>query len=446
MSATAIRLAGQGGARREVVLVHRGSRDAYQVAAALAGEGMLDKLFTDLYWPAERSWAKRVERLLGRKATASLRARWNEQLPASLVRQVSLSGLTSFALDKVAGAPFSWRRWATRWTDAHLGRRAGQYAAERNALLLAYSYYAADAFRYAGTPGMLFQVHPHPASVRRILARELAEHPDCAVSLRKEWELSLHPEDFARLVSEPALAAHCLVASSFTRQTLIENGTDPSAITVIPYGVDSRRFRPCTTRGGRLTTGPLRLLFVGTITQRKGIKYLLEALRLLRHQCIEVTVCGRAVDDLLLFKPFAGQVTVRPSVSPADLLAAYQSADLFVFPSVAEGFAQVLLEAMACGLPVLSTTHTAAPDLVQEGVEGFVVEPRRADLLAQRIEWALLHRRELRDMRQAARDRAEQFTLRRFHTGITEAVRGFAERQNEGTMAAGTAAQQAAYV
>ena len=433
----------------KVVVVHRGGRDAYQVSAALAGEGMLEALYTDLYWPGERLWAQRIEQCLGASAAALLRARRNEQLPATLVRQLLASGLTSFALDKLPRVPFSWRQRATRWTDAQLGRCAGRHAAKHNNLLLAYSYYAADAFRYAAAPGLLFQVHPHPASVRRILARERAEHPECATSLDKEWELSLGPAEFARLASEPRLAAHCLAASSFTRQTLIENGTDPSAITVIPYGVDGQRFHPGKIAGGRTTTGPLRLLFVGTIAQRKGISYLLEALRLLRHQQIEVTVCGRPVDDLRLFKPFSDQVTIRASVSSAELLLAYQTADLFVFPSVAEGFAQVLLEALACGLPILSTTHTAAPDLIEEGREGFVVEPRRPDLLAERIEWALLHRRELRDMRAAARARAEHFTNQRFHAGVIAAVHAFAARPENGGEAAAkrtVAKEQAAHV
>jgi glycosyltransferase involved in cell wall biosynthesis len=433
MSAAAT--SGRALAARRVVVVHRGSRDAYQVAAALAGEGMLQALYTDLYWPGERKWARRLKRILGRSSAALLEARHNAELPASLVRQIPVSGIISFALDKIRRAPFSLRQRATRWTDARLGRLAGVHAAKHNALILSYSYYAADAFRYAYEPGLLFQAHPHPATVRRILEQERIDHPECAASLEKEWELSLDPIDFERLVSEPRLAAHCLVASSFTRQTLIENGMEPDRITVIPYGVDGRRFFPGAACGGRLTTGPLRLLFVGTITQRKGIKYLLEALRMVSHQDLEVTVCGRVVDDLALFKPLAGLVKVRPSVSHAELLAAYQTADLFVFPSVAEGFAQVLLEALACGLPILSTTHTAAPDLVEEGKEGFVVPPRRPDLIAERIEWALGHRRELHSMRAAARARAERFTHQRFREGVVAAVHSFAER----SAAAGTA-------
>lgn len=421
-------MSGSLASQKKVVVVHRGARDAYQVAGALSGAGMLDRLVTDLYWPRDRAWARGVEAVSPASVGALLGARHNPQLPSAEVTQTLGSGLTSFALDKTPRVPFAWRRSATRRTDSVLGRTAAELARKNNSLLLAYSYYAFEAFQHYGQPGLLFQLHPHPESMRRILSRELEAHPECAASLKKEWELSLDAGEFEKLTAEPRMAAHCLAASSFTRRTLIENGTAPDAITVIPYGIDGRRFVPLAKRAVPSANAPLRLLFVGTINQRKGIKYLLDALRLLRHRPIEVTVCGRVVDDLSLFQPFASQVQIRPSVSAAELLAAYQAADLFVFPSVAEGFGQVLLESLACGLPILSTTHTAAPDLVEEGREGFVVAPCRPDLIAERIEWAATHRLQLHEMRQAARLRAEQFTWQRFRTSVVDAVGSFQNR------------------
>ncbi len=116
---------------------------------------------------------------------------------------------------------------------------------------------------------------------------------------------------------------------------------------------------------------------------------------------------------------------IRPDVSAQELVTQYQSADLFVFPSVAEGFGQVLLESLSSGLPILSTTHTAAPDLIEHGREGFVVEPRRPDLLAAHIDWALTHRSDLAHMGRQARLRAEEFTWARFRSGIVSAVGSF---------------------
>ncbi|HEX4166827.1 MAG TPA: glycosyltransferase family 4 protein [Bryobacteraceae bacterium] len=409
---------------QKVVVVHRGARDAYQAAAALAQAGLLERLVTDLYWANDPGWQTKLFAALPSSLRALLLQRHHPQIPGKLVSQTPLSGLTSYLLEKRKSLPFSIRRSAIRRTDATLGRTAGTLAARTGSLLLSYSYYGYQAFSSYGRAGILFQLHPHPASVRRILEHELAAHPDCAESLRKEWELSLPPADFDRLVAETKMADRFLVASSFTRKTLIEHGAAPDSIRVVPYGVDLSRFSPGQSSGPH--AGPLRLLFVGTINQRKGIKYLLEALRLLGDAPVELTVCGRVVDSLALFAPFGDRVKIRPSVSLAELQSAYRKADLFVFPSVAEGFAQVLLESLASGLPILSTTHTAAPDLIEHGREGFVVAPRRPDLVASYIEWALAHRTEVHDMRAAARKRAEFFTWERFQAGVVAAVREFA--------------------
>jgi glycosyltransferase involved in cell wall biosynthesis len=338
--------------------------------------------------------------------------------------------LITFLLDKVPGVPLAARRLAARSTDATLGRAAGTYATRQKVGLISYSYYANAAFsRYRG-PGILFQLHPHPLSMRQILTEELNAHPECAASLKQEWELALAEEDFSRLVQETTVSTHVLGASSFTRSTLVEHGRSRSTISVIPYGVDTSRFTPLA--GARLVArGRLNLLFVGRINQRKGIKYLLEALRLLDTTNVHLTICGRVVDDLKLFEPFSSQVTIRPSVSADELVSAYQAADLFVFPSVAEGFGQVLLESLACGLPILSTTHTAAPDLIEHGSQGFIVAPRRPDLLAEHIDWALTHRSELAEMGVRARSRAELFTWERFRSSVVKSIRDAQTKQRE---------------
>lgn len=216
------------------------------------------------------------------------------------------------------------------------------------------------------------------------------------------------------------MAQHWIAASSFTRSTLVEHGVPYGAVAVIPYGVDSSKFKPDPHRCHN--PAKLRLLFVGRINQRKGIRDLVDAIQLVGSDRVELTICGHVVDDLAIFRPFADRIRILPSVSDKMLIAAYQAADLFVFPSLAEGFGQVLLEALASGVPILSTKRTAAPDLIEPGRQGFIVEPGRPEELADRIEWALASRSRLHEMRQEARRVAEQFTWQRFRSRLTAAV------------------------
>jgi len=408
----------------KVVVVHNGARDRYQVALALSKAGLLECLVTDFFWSEETTYGRVLAKRLPKRILAVLRQRSAPGLPKSKVKTCLSAGIGGFLLDKARFVPFNARRWLTRKADAHLGRIAGKTAARSGAELLSYSYYAFNAFHAAGRAGILFQMHPHPETMRSLLQAELEAHPDCAHSLQQEWELNLPSIDFERLAHETKMPRASLAASSFTKRSLLMHGVDPKSVRVVPYGIDLKTFRPNLALK-RDTSKPLRLLFVGRINQRKGIKYLLQALALLPDAPIELTVCGRVLDGLELFEQEARRVTVRPSVSSEELVKAYQDADLFVLPSIGEGFGQVLLEALACGLPVLSTTNTAAPDLIHNDVEGFIVDPRSPEQIAERLAWGLTHRHELLAMRTLARSCAETFPWARFHEGVVRSVREF---------------------
>lgn len=167
-----------------VVVAHRSARDNYETARAMEEAGLLETLVTDLYWPGDRLDRVGLGHLIPDSARRSLSRRSNAGLPSAKTTSCGVSGLLSLAFEK-APVPFPWRQRAVRWADAAIGKQAGRLASRRDCALLSYSYYAHSAFsNYSGNRArILFQLHPHPLSVRRILAQELEEHPECAVSL-----------------------------------------------------------------------------------------------------------------------------------------------------------------------------------------------------------------------------------------------------------------------
>ena len=145
------------------------------MARALQEAGLLEKLVTDIYWPADRGSARRIEGGMPVLRILRLSACRNAAgVPADAVKSCWLSGMSSLMANKAPWLPFQWEREAVRWCDRSLGRRAGRIATRKNAALLSYSYYAHSAFsQYEGSgPRILFQLHPHAASVRSILWRE----------------------------------------------------------------------------------------------------------------------------------------------------------------------------------------------------------------------------------------------------------------------------------
>jgi len=312
-----------------------------------------------------------------------------------------------------------------RYKDRMLSKRARRIAVRDNVPLFCYSYYASEAFRdhdNQPTRRFLFQLHPHPRSVREILQEEIEREPSARQSLMTEYELSLGPKEFDELALEPHLANGWIVASSYTRRTLSDQQIPASKIHVVPYGVDfsafSKRSRP--SDAGK----PLTVIFVGGLIQRKGLLYLLNALRRLKTAYVRVLLCGRGFVDRRLLKQYADMnVEISIGLSRQDLVRRMHDADIFACPSLAEGFGHVILEAMSCGLPVIATPHTCAPDVMVDGRDGFIVPIRDSDTIAERLSWAIDHRAELAAMGESAAVQARLFTWERFRAGVRGAYK-----------------------
>lgn len=387
------------------VVAAAGARDRYQVPIALAEGDALECLVTDWYSPLDRRWFSGLAHCLPGSLRGRLAARYAPGLPSWRVR--SLGG---YALQSLTS------RLSNEEKASLIGRRAGGAARAAGAGILAYSYYADGAFSSVGaaSPKVIFQVHPHPRSVRRILAQELDEASDGGSSVRLEEELCGSRRFLEGLSGAPLEAELCIAASRFTADTLVENGVAPDRVRVVPYGVDLAWYRP----GSRTGDGRFRVLFVGQLVARKGLHYLLEAWSALGLANAELTLAGRGLADRDLLARYEGSYSLRSAPNNATLRELYQQADVLCVPSLVEGFGHVYLEALACGTPVIGTPNSGAPDLIRDGQEGFIVPVRDAESIAAKLVWAHEHRAALESMRERARERAQALPWERFRSEI----------------------------
>jgi glycosyltransferase involved in cell wall biosynthesis len=402
---------------RSSVVVHAGSRDRYQVALALHEAGLLEKLVTDIYFPLDKPWFMRS---FGRYLPIELlKKRYCSDLPSDKVCS------SAKALAVIAANRMSPKLNLHPISDAILGRCARKLARWANATILSYSTYASEALKVIPqqqqheNAKLLFQMHPHPASAQRIIQEELHLIPAAKKSLIREHEMSIHPRIYRKLLKEPMMAGAILVASTFCRHTMEENGVAAERIHLTPYGIDCSRF-PLEARCLTHST-PLRLVFLGSIIQRKGIAYLFEAMKLVIDKPVELVLCGHIAPDRDLLRRYNDcAIKVKLGLTHEKVLQELQTADMFVFPSLLEGFAHVILEAMSCGLPVITTPHTCGPDVVEEGEHGFIIPIRDPIAIADRILWALSNRKRLTEMGQQAAVRAREFTWERFRKQVAQ--------------------------
>lgn len=227
----------------------------------------------------------------------------------------------------------------------------------------------------------------HIEAERGILKEECARHGFAAFgNWQYDWLVN-------RMRHEFALADHVVCCSALARQTMIEHGVDDAKIVVHRLGVnmaDFVRAPACPRPAGK----PLRLVFVGAMTPLKGLHYLLEAFRKLDGNT-ELWLIGALPTDLVLMALIADceqntkRLKVIGPVAQHQLNAIYNQCDLFVLPSLSDGWGMVVSQALACGLPVVVSDMTGAKELVLDGQNGYVVKSGNIFDLTEKLVLAL---------------------------------------------------------
>ncbi len=186
--------------------------------------------------------------------------------------------------------------------------------------------------------------------------------------------------------AEYAAADRITVPSGFVYRTFVGEGVAPEKLRKLPYGVNLSRFGP----DGAPDEGRFDVLFVGYFGLRKGVQYLVQAFEKVQHPAKSLTFVGLISNEVLdmlrqrkLWPEGARAIGPVPQSSLKTLMS---RSHVLALPSVEEGLALVLEQAMACACPVIASTNTGAEDIIEDGVEGFIVPIRDVDALAARLQ------------------------------------------------------------
>ncbi len=224
-----------------------------------------------------------------------------------------------------------------------------------------------------------------------------------------------------RLLAEYEVADFLIVPSPFVAESMIRSGIPPQKIILLPYGVTLRHFEPKRPEQERVKGG-FRVLFVGQIVPLKGIHHLVQAFTRLRFPRSELIIVGQGdVRYQALLNRLVGRdasVRFTGQLTQAELWAYYQSADVFVLPTLSEGSALVVYEAMAAGLPVVTTPN--AGSVVREGVDGLLFPACDVDALQDKIQYLYQNPHARIAMGNSARERVREFTWERYRERLLE--------------------------
>jgi starch synthase len=384
-----------------VIVAHPGRQHSYETALAMQEAGLLASYITGVYDKPENPFGC-VVRLSG-CAEREFYRRHKDGLNSDRVRQYPLGELLCLGASRLPLLA-KYAPGIVRWRNARFDHFASRVVErERPKGIICYDTCAVHTFRKAGDLGLLRVLDQSVGHWRTLAAtmREEAERqPDFADSL----PLGV-PERFLAQCTEEALLADVILAGSqFVKDTMVCQGVESDRIKVIPYGADIERFRPVR----RPQDDRFGVLFVGQLSQRKGIKYLLEAVATLSLPGMELLLVGGVVGSGRGLAAYREHFTHLPNLPHHEVHRCFQRGDIFVYPSLHEGSAIAIYEALASGLPVITTPNSGS--MVTDGVEGFIVPIRDVEALKEKI-LLLYEDRELREaMGINARKRAEEFT------------------------------------
>lgn len=287
------------------------------------------------------------------------------------------------------------------------------------------------------TPTKLFHVWGNHGlrSIRRAKAMGMvtvvqwaSSHPLHRAQLLREefarWGLTLRlpKASLQRSLDEMAQSDYVLIPSDYAHETFRQRGAPEEKLIQIPFGADVTRFHPSESSHSH----PFRVLFVGTVTVAKGIIYLLEAWQRLGWRDAELWIAGRlSAEARPLLTRYARLPGLRLLGHRSDIPKIYREADVFAFPSIDEGSALVTYEALASGLPVVTTPN--AGSVARDGVEGIIVPIRDVDALATALEQLRTDGQSREEMGRAARARAEEFSWREHEVRLVDTYYGIGE-------------------
>jgi glycosyltransferase involved in cell wall biosynthesis len=311
------------------------------------------------------------------------------------------------------------------WAGREFCRRIIRHGLGQASAAYTFNCAGFELLRHARKRGLLCVMEQTivPAGVEdQLLTAERSAFPD--------WEpplgVDLHRAEFvARERAEWECADLVLCGSDFVRSGIAESGGPVQRCAVVPYGVDAHAAAHGPKQPGRR----LRVLVAGAVCLRKGAPYVLGSARTAKALA-EFRWCGGVALLSAASSQLSQEVDLRGAVPRPQMAEHYAWADVFLLPSICEGSATVCYEALAAGLPVITTPN--AGSVVRDGIDGFIVPIRDPDAIVEKLELLARDREMLTWMSAQAVARSREFTLGKYGERLLEALRRCEDRARQG--------------
>jgi glycosyltransferase involved in cell wall biosynthesis len=241
-----------------------------------------------------------------------------------------------------------------------------------------------------GAVGIIEHGSSHPLFQKQILEEEYKKF-----GIKKSIS---HPKIIEKAEKEFKEADYIFLPSKFAIKSFVDKGFSKEKLLHIPYGVNLSEFKQIPKEDD-----VFRVVFAGGMTLQKGLHYLLQGFSELNLPNSELILLGGMTDEMKsFFRKYNVEEAINQEINKSlnqnssrirflghkkqkDLHKYYSQGSVFVLPSIQDGFGMVMIQAMACGLPIIATENTGGPDVIENNKNGFVVPIRDVGVLKEKL-------------------------------------------------------------
>jgi glycosyltransferase involved in cell wall biosynthesis len=402
-----------------------GNRNVRAIISALQDSGSLAEFHTTLAVDPESLWLKFLPHGLQKECM-----RRTYEVPESIIRTHPLRELSRMALPRFGLGNWVAKEngWASidsvyRDLDKAMARRLSRMK-DRKKINAVYAYEdgALATFQQAkkwGIPCVYDLPIAYWETARKLIKEESERLPQWAVTLA--GGLNDSQEKLERKTRELQLADMVITPGQFVEDSLPTWSIGKKIISV-PFGSPSPDGLRANDEGLHLAGRPLRVLFAGSMGQRKGLADLFAAVKLVNNKNLELVVMGSLQAPMGFYREQLKDFMYEPGRPHDQVLALMRSCDVLCLPSIVEGRALVMQEAMSQGLPLIITPNTGGSDLILPGKTGFLVPIRSPQAIAEKLNWFLDNRSCLPDMKLQAIKHASGYTWNQYGKTILSSL------------------------
>jgi hypothetical protein len=411
----------------KVLVGHPGKQHSLKLAEAILNDSKYDLIYATTVYDKKNSFFMRfVKAILSSKNNERANARKSELLEDSqVITFCSILGLFRIFLAHYDKSQKYFQKMTCYLGDV-FGMKMAKYAIKNDIdIIITYDTFSQKCYEYIDHYAKKRIIKVMDASAanlsyqKKIFEKDMKCSPEFAEKLKQEISFTLNDERQNYYIDEAKRADYIIAASEFSKKSYVAVGVPQKNVFVCPYGMDSLNYEE--KHIGK--TDELVFTFMGGTRQAKGLSYVLEAFTRLSNKDTKLNIVGK--DNLVqdIKKKYRGNIKYWGQQLHSKIPEILSETDILLFPSLSDGFGFAAAEGMAAGCPVIASENSGIADLIEDGINGYVIPIQSTEALYEKMLWFVDNREKIQTMSDNAVRTIKKMTWEQYNQKILDILK-----------------------